>query len=192
MIHRLLYRLTAKLPCRLINIDNKPYLERYYLGKLLGVTFYLHRFVSADCERHLHNHPWGWGRALVLTGSYTEERVTDICPAVSKSGCLTTFKRVRWWNRVDGNHFHRISAAELNTWTLFYHGPRVCLPTGVLKGWGFLENAFTVGYHDTTVFRTHSSDTSDWWLTSPKGRESQRIASGLRPRPRKTERHRRN
>ena len=176
MIHKMLYALTARLPCRLIRTDDKPYLERYYIGKLFGATFYLHRFVSPDSERHLHNHPWGWGRALVLSGAYTEEAVTDLCTAVPGSGCLTELSRVRGWNRVDGNHFHRISDAKPNTWTLFFHGPRVTLPDGTLKGWGFLENAYVFGYHDTVIFRPSTSEAAPWWLTAPLGAASKRLA----------------
>ena len=46
MIHKLLFKLTAGLRCKLIDREGAPYLERYYLGRLFGVTFYLHRFVS--------------------------------------------------------------------------------------------------------------------------------------------------
>ena len=115
MISKLLYKLTANLPCRLIALDSGPYLERYYVGQLFGVTFYLHRFVSGDSERHLHNHPWRWGRALVLSGGYTEECVTDLCPAAGDSGCLIEERRIRWWNKVNGNHFHRITAPKPTT-----------------------------------------------------------------------------
>lgn len=95
MMSKLLFKLTARLPCRLIQLDSGPYLERYYLGTLLGVTFYLHRFVSSDTERHLHNHPWGWGRALVLAGGYVEESVHDICPHANDSGCIMQRKYIR-------------------------------------------------------------------------------------------------
>ena len=181
MINRLLYQLTARLPCRLIpRAENEPYLERYYVGQLLGVTFYLHRFVSSDEEPHLHNHPWNWGRALVLAGSYDEEYVTDLCPHATPSGgsgCLTETHRVRWWNKVNGNHFHRIANAQPGTWTLFFHGPRSQVRLGQCskpKGWGFLENFYGVGIHNVTVFRPFPVTSGAWWLTAPKGREAGR------------------
>lgn len=175
----LLYRLTGHLPCRLIKLDGDPYLERYYVGQLFGVTFYLHRFVSSDSERHVHNHPWGWGRALVLAGGYLEERVQDLCPAAGPSGCVTETKPVRWWNRVDGNDFHRIVEAEPETWTLFMHGERLrvgpilkgSVTLRQLKGWGFLERVQALD--DTvTVFRSYPGaqlSAPRWWQTAPNG-----------------------
>lgn len=181
MINKLLYKLTAGLPCRLIPRDeDEPYLERYYLGQLFGVTFYLHRFVSSDEEPHLHNHPWNWGRALVLSGSYNEEVVTDLCPHATPaggSGCLTETRRVRWWNSVNGNHFHRIANAQPGTWTLFFHGARTRVRMGQcskLKGWGFLENFYGVGIHNVTIFRPFPVTSGEWWLKAPKGRDSAR------------------
>jgi len=172
MLNKLLFKLSAGLPCRLIDLDTGPYLERYYVGSVLGVTFYLHRFVSPDSERHMHNHPWGWGRALVLSGGYVEESVHDICPQAGPSGCILNRRFVKWWNRVDGNHFHRISNARPGTWTLFFHSPRVDvdgLPihsSQRAKGWGFLETADS----ELTIFRPYPSAARRWWVNAPKGR----------------------
>lgn len=177
MIKKLLYRLTANLPCRLIELDSGPYLERYYVGQLFGVTFYLHRFVSPDSERHLHNHPWDWGRSLVLSGSYVEERAVDLCPHASASGCITQRRRIRWWNKVNGNDFHQIHDADPNTWTLFFHGKRTRIKCGmasIAKGWGFLE---TVD-RETTIFRPFRSANSEWWLFAPLGSEAGRLPYG--------------
>lgn len=178
MINRLLYKLTAGLPARLIKLDGVPYIERYYLGTLLGVTFYLHRFVSSDSERHLHNHPWTNGAALILAGGYVEERVIDLCP-FTDSGCITESKYKRWWNRVDCNTFHRISDAKRGTWTLFMHGQRVRLGDGRLKGWGFLGSAAPWSHgkpNPVTVFTPYAGgedkpEYARWWLDAPKGRD---------------------
>ena len=149
MINRLLFGLTAGLPCRLITLPSGPYLERYWLGRWFGYTAYLHRFVSPDGERHLHNHPWH-ARSLVLAGGYVEEVVTDL----TAEGPLTERHRVRWWSAVPANKFHRIAAVEPGTWTLFVHAPRI---PG--KGWGFLQGReFTP---DTT------SPGPDWHRTAP-------------------------
>lgn len=166
MINKLLYRITANMPCRLID----SHIECYYVGRLFGVTFYLHRFVSSDSELHIHNHPWTHGGAVVLSGSYTEERAIDICPTAGVSGCLTEKRRVRWFNRVDGNTFHRIHDAVPGTWTLFAHGER---PAN--KGWGFLEHEYFVGYHDVTVFKPFQSARTEWWKTAPLGRDAGRV-----------------
>lgn len=176
MINKLLFKLTSGLPCRLIQRDDgRPYLERYYVGELFGVTFYLHRFVSSDEEKHLHNHPWTWSRAAVLSGSYLEEVATDLCPFATPaggSGCITETRTIRWWNRIDGNHFHRIKRTEPGTWTLFFHGKRQRVKMGQcskLKGWGFLENSCGV-----TVFRPFPVSSGAWWHEAPKGRNSKR------------------
>lgn len=178
-MNKILFKLSAGLPCRLIALDSGPYLERYYLGQLWGATFYLHRFVSSDSERHLHNHPWAWGRALVLSGGYTEEYVTDLCPEAGESGCVTETTRVRWWNRVNGSHFHRISDAAPGTWTLFVHGERARVRKGacsVLKGWGFLDSVYALGFHGVTMFRPFNSNATEWWKNAPKGRDAGREA----------------
>ena len=173
MLNRLLFRLTSTLPCRLIKLDGRPYLERYYLGCWFGVTCYLHRFVSADSERHLHNHPWGWGTSLILLGDYVEEVVEDIC-AEAEGGVITRMVHRRWINRVNHNHFHRIHDAAPGTWTLFLHGPRVTFDDGRDKGWGFLE-PLRLPAGKCTVFRSWPSATSDWWTTADSGAEVGRV-----------------
>lgn len=138
MIHPILMFLTARLPMRAIEVGDQPYLQRYYIGTLLGATFYLHRFLNGDSERLTHNHPWTWGRAIVLRGSYVEFRVTDLGPR----GAVGRRRRVRWYNVIDGNHFHCVLRPEPDTWTLFFHGPRARVRLGgvsIPKGWGFLE-----------------------------------------------------
>lgn len=177
-MNKLLYQLSAKLPCRLIKLDSGPYLERYYLGQLFGVTFYLHRFVSSDTERHMHNHPWGWGRAIVLSGSYLEESVVDLCPHAGDSGCITRIKKIRWWNRVDGNWLHRISDAAPGTWTLFFHGRRVEVaaivqgePVYSPKGWGFLNiGTSIISRQAITSFTPYiSTHNLEWWRHAALG-----------------------
>lgn len=173
MLNHILYALTASRPVRHIKLDSGPYLERYYLGQWRGITFYLHRFVSEDTERHLHNHPWGWGQSVILSGGYTESVATDICPSAGPSGCTVETRKVRWFNRVDGNHFHRIGEAEPGTWSLFFHGPRSRVRVGsasVAKGWGFLERK-----GDRTEFMPWPSANTNWWTTAPLGRESGRV-----------------
>lgn len=173
MLNRLLFRLTANRPCRLIKLNDRPYLERYFVGQLLGVTFYLHRFVSDDSERHLHNHPWTRSLSLILCGSYVEEHVVDFCPHAGSSGCVTRRDLRRWWNWVPGNLLHRIHDAKPGTWSLFMHGQRARVNHGMtssLKGWGFIESLYVVGLHDVTVFKTyHGSGDLTWWKTAPVG-----------------------
>lgn len=176
-INELLYKFTARLPCRLIKLDSGPYLERYYVGKLFGVTFYLHRFVSPDTERHLHNHPWGWGRAIVLSGGYDEEVVTDLT-TTTESGCMIKNRRIRFYNCVNGNHFHRIANAAPGTWTLFFHGRRTMIKCGMVsrpKGWGFLQHGYAVGAHDCVQYVPYPrASEPTWWVDAPTGENAGR------------------
>lgn len=164
-MRKFLFWLTARMPCRLIDIDGKPYLERYYVGKLFGITFYLHRFVAADGDRDVHDHPWGRAAALLLCGGYTEERLQwfDI-----DGGWLAVDRELRplRLNWIGARVFHRIAKAEPETWTLFMHGKRV-------KKWGFLHHAHQ---EDTVVYHQpyNVAATKNWETTMPLGKDSKR------------------
>ena len=172
MIARALFNLTAALPCRFIDLDSKRYLERYWVGQLLGWTFYLHRFVSGDDERQVHDHPWSTSFALVLSGGYLEERLLALCPDY---GWLSTHRRMfpGRVNVIRARDFHRVTRPRLETWTLFAHGPRV-------KSWGFYSrhsDVRSVLYHqpyDTAAVK-------DWQLRAPLGRNANRTPFGERP-----------
>ncbi len=131
-MRKLLYKITGHMPCRLIYVNNKPYLERYFLGNILGITLYLHRFVSADTEREVHDHPWAWAFALVLTGGYKEERVAHLDMMSGWSSKMRNMFCGRI-NILGPSVFHRIGSAKRETYTLFVHGPRI-------KQWGFLTH----------------------------------------------------
>jgi hypothetical protein len=138
MVNRLLFKLTSRLRCRLIHVDGSPYLERYYVGSVLDVALYLHRFVGCDGDRHQHNHPYS-ATSIVLTGGYVEEIMRDFGP-----NAMTLFKTraVRWVNRIASNRFHRIASVTPGTWTLFIRGPRDQIAIGMVsrpKSWGFIE-----------------------------------------------------
>ncbi len=162
-LHRVLFNYSAKLPCRLIYVEDRPYLERYYLGTFFNHVVYLHRFVSSDRERHIHNHPWQRGYTLVMLGRYREESLIDLCPTAGESGCMTQIATRRWFGRVNGNTFHRIHDAVPGTWTLFWHSPFL-----KNKGWGFMSQSSEDP--NQTIFTTHVSRSSrKWWETQPDG-----------------------
>lgn len=167
-MHRLLWKLTAKLPRREIRRDDgMPYLDRYYLGQLCGVTAYLHHFHGPDRDEGPHDHPWGWALSWVLNGWYLEH-----CPRWldADKGLEERHRTLRRFslNFLRGWSIHRIVDAKPNTWTLFIHGPRV-------RSWGFYEQ---VAHRDTNVDATGKMDfmvfhqpydvqkTSQWWLTA--------------------------
>lgn len=58
--------------------DGTPYLRRYFIGKVLGRTFYLHEFVDSDPRDDMHDHPWAVAGSIVLAGTYREERIENI------------------------------------------------------------------------------------------------------------------
>lgn len=156
MIERLLYRLTARLPCRFIDGERgEPYLERYYLFGAFGWHAYVHRFVDSDPDRGLHDHPWNRAVSLVLAGGYDELR--------PRAGDLATpvARRVRPWrlNFLRGQDYHRVILREGRpAWTLFIHGPRA-------KGWGFVQN----GEYRPMARDAGESRHRDWWKSAPTG-----------------------
>lgn len=160
-----LYRYSATLPCRLIHRDGgERYLERYAAGSAFGMTAYLHRFVSEDADDWLHDHPWAWSIAIVLTGGYEEERLVwfDV-----ERGWKAKTRRIGGLRRINiirGGDFHRIARCHPETWTLFIHSPRV-------KTWGFLQRApFCVNYYQP--YAVHK--TAGWVAGSPLGRDADR------------------
>lgn len=67
-----LMRFTEFAPMKQINIAGKPYLQRYYLGTTSsGLDMWVHRFLSCDPDRHLHNHPFEF-HTMCLHGGYVE------------------------------------------------------------------------------------------------------------------------
>lgn len=169
MIARLLYRLTANRPCRLIKQpDGSPYLERYFLFQLFGWTCYLHRFVGSDGDRSLHNHPWRFAFSILFTGWYQEWRgkqtdcwiVADLDADVVQLNKVK-LRKVSRINLITRHTFHQIAVIKPNTWTLFLH-------TGWRWRWGFLSNSIgrylTAG--DAYFYRDYpGSFTKDkaWW-----------------------------
>ncbi len=177
---KLLLWLTENRPIRFIDKGQQPYLQRYYLGALGGTRFYLHRFMQNDINEEVHNHPWSWGFSLVLWGSYLEDRLVDICPHANLSGCITKRRRVRWFNWIPPNRFHRIVEAKSGTWTLMVHGKPAMVAPNVSKGWGFLKQKISWlvessplcdGKH--TVFIPMQSK-AGWWETAPLARDVER------------------
>lgn len=162
MIRRLLYAISGRLPCRLINDGDRPYLERYYVGRLFGLTFYLHRFVASDPARGLHDHPWARAYSFVLAGKYIEEtRAGD--------------RWVCWFNRLTGDSFHRIVLPDgaPHVWTLFCHGQYV-------KPWGFMRPLDTVAGVPLLLWEPHAYQSDEasgkqrWWDTAPHGVDEHR------------------
>lgn len=120
-----------------IETDGSKYLTRILLSRLLGlkeklgVGVYLHNFHREDIDRHLHNHPWKWAVSFVLSGSYDEERLVENLVHSGGWDYTTHVRRVRFFNRLNRNDYHKVERLDGDVWTLFITGPRV-------QDWGFL------------------------------------------------------
>ena len=163
MMRRVLFLLSGNLPCRIINDGGNPYLERYYVGRIFFLTFYLHRFVGSDPDRGLHDHPWHRAYSFILAGFYDE---------ITRAGV----QRIRWFNRLTGDSFHRVVLPDgmRDVWTLFCHGPYI-------KSWGFLRETTTAG-EPVMTWVPHLYDKGEtggaqrWWENAPNGwREPRRM-----------------
>lgn len=168
-MRRFLFWLSAKLPCRMIGINGQPYLERYHLGRVFGVTFYLHRFISGDGDRNVHDHPWRQSAALILAGGYTEERVTWFDPFGWRFK-LRDLKPFRL-NLISHRAFHRIVKTRPETWTLFMHTSRI-------KSWGFMElmkDSTPIGTHIKYYQPFDVSGSVGWDKKASKGGDLERI-----------------
>lgn len=159
MTPNLLYRLSARLPVRLINRNGVPYLERYYLGRLGPCTAYLHRFVAGDGDPEPHDHPWG-ACSLVLNGHYIESR----CELSGRDGLLCRLRRVAWFNRLRRGDIHQIVNARPETWTLFIHGR-------IRKNWGFFRS---VNSSALMYYQPLEPTRPDWHRSAPRGADSRR------------------
>lgn len=163
---RFLHWLTEFLWLRCIEIDLKPYLDRYWIRGWLpakvftplimtprGATWrdyaarplaaektswgiYLHHFRSKDPDRHPHSHPWWWAFSIILAGGYTEQRIM-------KDGSIRT-KRFRpgMVSILRHDTFHHVSELHgRETWTLFVCGEKT-------SHWGFWVNGKFVYHRD--------------------------------------------
>lgn len=161
-IAKKLYRITANMPCRLIDVNYSPYLERYYVGKLWGLTFYLHRFVASDGDRELHDHPWRFSASFVLCGGYTEKRLNHMSHR-AMDGVEYRIRKVRFGipNILLAGSFHQIVKIPCETWTLFMH-------TRPIKRWGFIKKVDEE--HIVYYAYQYKQDLKNWHHTAPYGR----------------------
>ena len=165
---RLLRWLASRLERRPIDVDGRPYMDRYYLAgpmpprcaaywpednrprerlRWLPRTWYLHKLVTPDAERDLHDHPWD-GRGRVLASAYVEHTAAGV--VVRCEGDKT---------HVTPGGYHRIARLiashgdpEGEVWTLLRVGP-------VVNRWGYLvdgEHVRHEDYHAAPVRRVRS------------------------------------
>jgi hypothetical protein len=127
----------------------EPYLSRYYLvGRptttngsdpfdLLGNPrdgivwpsgpgLYLHRVHQSDSDLELHNHPWQWAAALILSGGYHEERLH------ADGKVRVRMLRPGQINWIASDTYHRVQLRGAESWSLIAVGPKA-------SSWGFLD-----------------------------------------------------
>jgi len=110
-----------------------PYLTRILFPRMFGWRVMLHHIHRSDMDRDLHNHPWKKAYSFLLTGSYIEERLAqDLLPFVIER----IVRKIRWFNVLHKEDFHKIISIEGPLWTLFVAGNHQDT-----KGieWGFLD-----------------------------------------------------
>lgn len=163
--HKYLMSFTEKMPCKKINIQGDPYLERYYYKTVGDYDYWIHRFISGDPDRYFHNHPFdSW--SVVLRGRLEEQ-------ILHKSVVLDVIRRPEWLlndvlttsvemvfdclgHPVLKNTWHKIVDVEPNTWTfLKVHRSRE-------KYWYFLPEEGEPICNETSGV--------DWWKDcQPRG-----------------------
>lgn len=171
-LEKLLYRMTAYLPCRIITGDGKerPYLERYKLFHLGDYFFvYLHRFLDSD-QAGIHDHPWRLSVSLLLSGGYDEVRMLK---RGDPESVVYLQRRPGTINIIRADDFHRVVIPEgRQAWSIFMHGRRI-------RRWGFLPELPDGRYGrletDYTMVPERTYDELHWWRTAPKGKEAPRM-----------------
>lgn len=166
MIARLLYKLSGRLPCKIVRVNGRPHFERYYIGQLCGWTFHLHRFLARDGDRGQHDHPWSVAVGIPLTGWYRQLVVQWLDPLL---GPKLKEQRIGWLrpNILTARTVHQITYVAPNTWTLFAHRPHC-------KEWAFMSkvpDAHAIVYEQSEAVLKNSGD---WHKTNPIGWRSKR------------------
>jgi hypothetical protein len=80
------------------NKDNEPYLVRYNLFDLWGLSIKLHLFLSSDEDRALHSHPFYFFGIILSPPGYLEHNEKGIFHR--KFGYIT-FKKPDYFHRVE-------------------------------------------------------------------------------------------
>ena len=123
--------------------DGSLYMGRYSLFETRWLSARVHHLVSADYDRHMHDHPWSFV-SLLLRGSYIERRPVNVDPFWNEDGTEPSWFSVRnagslAFRRATDRHL--ISNVMPDTWSLFVYGP-------VRQWWGFFTPRGKVFWRD--------------------------------------------
>lgn len=165
-----LMELTKEMPMKQIPINGEPYLQRYFAQELNHIDIWIHRFLSADGERHVHSHPFEFCTGVLL-GGYKEEMLDihgekafherrqintnqlDLIDFILGDCKPELFVQMR---SVDLYDWHRIAEVQPQTWTIMLVDKRR------LKTWHFLGDDGSV--------ETRMSSPRDWYKDyKPRG-----------------------
>lgn len=129
---------------QLLTLTGASYLTRWNLVSTPWFRVYVHRIDGPDPDRAPHNHPTDWC-CFVLWGGYTHVRVVvPATPMRTYTGTLWGYplptERIRWWNYMTTDIYHRITDVKPYTWTLCFSGPRKD------TAWGFLVREGVAGF----------------------------------------------
>ena len=176
MLRQRLYNYTANKPVRMFYSSGTPYLERYYVGSIGSLRFYLHRFVNGDGDRSLHAPPWKRSIAVCLCGGYLEHRIKWFNPNTAYDVSIKNL-RPGWINIIKATTFHQIIETKPETWTLFIHGKKI-------KPWGFINKTTIRDESGAEKVVSHyladedKASHQNWWLRAPLGKDSTRAELG--------------
>ncbi len=125
--------------------DGTEYLRRWWLipRNRFGFNIYLHKFMSSDEDRSLHDHPW-WTLSILLSGCYLEHMPKNMDKWVHENNREEVVKKrypfIPIYRSADA--IHRIELInETPVWTLFITGP-------VIREWGFYCPTFWRHHND--------------------------------------------
>jgi len=118
MIHKILNRLFKRKD--IYSCDGDIYLIRWYIIKNKRFALYLHKFVSSDEDRALHDHPWPFLVIPIWRGyyEYNLKGKSRVLPIIS--------------TRIRGSDYrHRVYLIDNKpAWSLFMRGRKI-------RQWGF-------------------------------------------------------
>jgi hypothetical protein len=158
LVKGLARRLARRGHCwALYNGDHSFYLKRHIVfgqtpdeDSKPAFSLYLHNLCSGDVDGP-HSHPWPISCALLVAGSYIEERWAH-AKAKSRYRRLGRFAL----NLLCPKNYHRIDSVMPDTWSLFFSAPEK-------RGWNFLIDGQEIPNKEApkTVY--------GWWLIDENG-----------------------
>lgn len=125
-------------PDFIVSQNGIDYLRRWWLiPKNKYLNIYLHKFISSDDTKAMHDHPWS-SLGMILWGTYREHMPSDRMKWIKEGKRSEVVKKRYPFQPVyrDANFIHRIelnkdeSGNEKPVWTLFLTGQW-------RRNWGF-------------------------------------------------------